>query len=138
MGSKSKKNSKAYYYRGTAYGKLEKYEKALNDLRKAIKLNPKYSKDAEFYYNLGTSYLHLEKYKQAIENYNESIKVNPKYTSTYKGRAAVYEKTGDYCKALEDYEKYLELSGKDDKEIEDKIDELEDKCDEDDDLSGKL
>ncbi|MCW7069216.1 MAG: tetratricopeptide repeat protein [Methanophagales archaeon] len=55
----------AYYNRGVAYVGLGKYNRAIEDFNKAIKLNPD---DAEAYYNRGLAYVGLGKYNRARED----------------------------------------------------------------------
>jgi len=50
---KQKEYAVAYNNRGLAYGKLNKYEQAMEDFSRAIELNPAL---AEAYYNRGNAY----------------------------------------------------------------------------------
>jgi tetratricopeptide (TPR) repeat protein len=101
------KSSRAYYYRGIAYGKLGNDQQAIKDFDKAIELNPKYSMA---YNGRGIAYGNLGDYKQAIEDYNKAIELNPKYAHAYYDRGLAYDKLGNYKQAIEDYGKAIELT----------------------------
>jgi tetratricopeptide (TPR) repeat protein len=49
---------------GLAYTGLDKFKKAIEAYKKAIKINPDYDKA---YYNMGLAYTGLDKFKEAIE-----------------------------------------------------------------------
>jgi len=57
--------AEAYYNRGLAYAKQQKYDEAIKDFDKAIKLNPNL---AEAYYNRGFVYAILGKHNRARED----------------------------------------------------------------------
>lgn len=46
----------------------------------------------------------------AVAAYTESARLNPKFAETYFNRAAAYKELGNYSSAIDDYQKYLELT----------------------------
>jgi Tfp pilus assembly protein PilF len=101
----------AYYNRGKAFGYLDNYQKAIEDFKKTIKLNPHYAKA---YYNIGVICdYHFIDYQQAIKNYSKAIELDPKYAIAYNNRGAVYATLGDYHKAIEDFDITINLDNRD-------------------------
>jgi tetratricopeptide (TPR) repeat protein len=88
------------------YSRLLKYDKAIEELGKAIKLKPE---NAEAYNIRGNNYSLTNDFKKALEDYNKAIELNPQYVKAYSNRANVYIATNEYEKALEDYNKAIEL-----------------------------
>jgi tetratricopeptide (TPR) repeat protein len=101
----------AYYNRGKAFEYLGNYQKATEDFKKTIELNPNYAKA---YYNQGVICdCHFSNYQQAIKNYSKAIELNPKYTIAYNNRGAVYATLGDYHRAIEDFDIAINLDNQD-------------------------
>jgi tetratricopeptide (TPR) repeat protein len=97
----------AYYNRGNAFMYLNDYQKAIEDFKKTIEINPYYAK---VYYKLGLIYDgHFINYQQAIKNYSKAIELNPKYAIAYNNRGACYATLGDYHKAIEDFDVAINL-----------------------------
>lgn len=60
---------------------LENYiQKAIDDLSRAIELNPK---DFKAFKGREDSYAQLGQYQKAIEDYNQAILLNPKFSAAY-------------------------------------------------------
>lgn len=51
-----------------------------------------------------------DEYKQAIAYYNDAIALDPEDALTYANRGFAYAEQGEYGRAIEDYERLLELS----------------------------
>ncbi|WP_048323822.1 tetratricopeptide repeat protein, partial [Crocosphaera watsonii] len=64
--------------RGVSYNELGNYNRAIEDLNKAIRLDINFAKA---YNNRGFSYDKLGNYKKAIENYKEAIRLDPNYAT---------------------------------------------------------
>ena len=93
-----------YYNRGLEYKNLGKYQLAIDDYNKAIKINPDY---VDAYNDRGIAYHKSGNYKNALDDYNRAIKINPDYVKAYYNRGFVKMKLGrDYCS---DYKKACEL-----------------------------
>ncbi len=90
-------NASAYNNRGIMYGKVNQYQRAIDDFSMAIILDHHYYKGHN---NRGFAYAKLGQYQHAIEDYNKAISLKPDYVSAYKNRAFVYFVQGEnklYC-----------------------------------------
>lgn len=72
-------------------------EKALKNINKAIKINPK----PAYFIRKATIFTMCYRYKKAINILEAVIKNNPEYTYVYGELSDLYEKINDYKKALE-------------------------------------
>ncbi|MBW1726356.1 MAG: tetratricopeptide repeat protein [Deltaproteobacteria bacterium] len=101
------KTKEAYIKQGVANVKLKKYNQAIEDFSRAIKLDPN---NAEYYYKRGVTYGNLNQHQKAIEDFNEAIRLNPKYAEAYSNRGFVYMmKLDDKKKACSDWKRACEL-----------------------------
>ena len=76
-----------YYENCNQYAQLEKWDLAIENCNKAIKLDPK---SAESYLVRGMIYDRQEKSALALADYNRAIELNPKLTSAYVNRTNIY------------------------------------------------
>lgn len=128
-----------YQLRGVAHDNNGKYDKAIADYSRAIRLKPDdevhynrgeaYFKQQQYrraikdftrairfnrkmanaYYNRGTSYFHLRRFKKAIKDFSRTIRLSPRYAPAYRNRAVAYKSRGKNNKAAADYRKYMAL-----------------------------
>lgn len=82
------------------------YKKAVADLSKAIRLEPKYLRA---YNNRGFVYSKLGELDKAVADLTEAIRLDPKYGEAYFNRATVYEQQHNLERAALDRAKYNEL-----------------------------
>jgi tetratricopeptide (TPR) repeat protein len=78
---------------------------------------------------VGNFYLKRKDYKGALSRFEEAVQTDPNYAPAYLGLGKVYEKTGATQKALDAYQKYLDLlpsdkDAEDAKEVHRAIDRL--------------
>lgn len=78
---------------------------------------------------IGKFYLRRKDYKGALSRFEEAVHTDPSYAPAYLGLGKVYEKTGVRQKALDAYQRYLELlpsdkDAEDAKEVHRAIDRL--------------
>lgn len=99
-------HKEALLWRGIAYSNVEESEKALSDLRKLTKLEPRH---ARAFNNIANVYAKEERDKEALKNYNTALKINPKYAAVYANIAMLYTERGKYHKALEFCDKALSI-----------------------------
>jgi len=92
----------AYNNRGLAYVKLNKFEEAFEDFKKAIELNPS---DFEPYIICAYTHDELNQYEDEIECFNKLIELNPDIAAFYNERGLAYFKLRQYEEALKDYNK---------------------------------
>ena len=84
------------------------YEKAYQNIQKAISLNPN---NADAYNNLGTSALNLNKEDEAIAHYNKAISIDPKLIIAYSNLCGLFEKSNnlkEFENILESLKKFIE------------------------------
>lgn len=93
---------------GACLLKLNKPEKAIAELIKAIQYDPEYS---PAYHKIGVIQLMNKEFESALENLNKAIELNPNEATTYLYRADAKEQLGDHAGAIQDQEKYRELLG---------------------------
>jgi len=58
---------------------------------------------------IGDYYVRKKAYRAALSRYQEAVQVDPYYPQTYLGMGKVYDRLGLRQKALENYNKYLDL-----------------------------
>ncbi|WP_242259095.1 tetratricopeptide repeat protein [Bacillus cereus group sp. BfR-BA-01409] len=87
----------AYNLRSLIYLDLDKPEKAVYDLEKAIEINP----TPERYFNLGDALVKLKNNEDAIDAYNNAIKLDKQFVRAYIGKVMIDYSEGEFKKALE-------------------------------------
>ena len=95
-----------YFAIGCAKYHLGKYQDAIEDLDKAIELDPKL-KNA--YYGRGDVKYALGNFQDAIEDYNKTIELKPDYLDAYNNRGVAKANLDNFQEAIEDYNKVIEL-----------------------------
>ena len=80
--------------------------KAVENLNKALVINPEYFKA---YYNLGCIFLNKKAYELAEKNLLLAIKYNKDFAYSYYNLGTLYLKTGDYKKAKKNFLKAIFL-----------------------------
>ena len=99
-----------YYNRGSAYALSGNYAQAVNDLNKAIELDPGY---AEAYTNRGIVYDKKGEYDRAIAEFSRAIALNPSDPVKYNNRGIVYNEKGEYDRAIADFNRAISLNPSD-------------------------
>ena len=85
---------------------LGQYERAIEDLNEAIRLDPQY---ANAYGHRGSAYGKLGQYEWAIEDFDEAIRLDPQYAEAYNNRGLAYRNLGQQELADRDFAKAKEL-----------------------------
>jgi len=106
--AKNSAYSEAYYEAGWCCNELEKFEEAVDYLKKS---NPASKEDKKEKYNeLGFSYLKLQDSKNAIEQYNQTLSLFPDNPVALRGLGNVYyEIDENYEEAILNFEKALKI-----------------------------
>ncbi|XP_054827481.1 uncharacterized protein LOC129324317 [Eublepharis macularius] len=89
-----------YCRRGALYRKVGKLKAAMDDLEKAISLEPMF---LNAYWHRHLLFLYQNKTRQALEDLNFIIKSNKNHTDAYLSRAEIYKKQGDNSLAIINY-----------------------------------
>lgn len=97
---------------GEIYKKRGELEKAEEEFKKAIEINPRF---ADGYHNLASFYHHYGRNEEAISNYLKAIEYKPRLWQAYQGLAGIYFNQGDYLKAQEYMKKALEIDPQNEK-----------------------
>ncbi|MCI4671002.1 MAG: tetratricopeptide repeat protein [Bacteroidia bacterium] len=100
--------SDAYYYQGIANMQAGNPSQAEKDFDKAVSLG---GAQLDAFLFLGDASLESGKISEALNRFNEAIDYAPESPEPYRHRAEYYIYQNDITKALEDYDKLIELQG---------------------------
>ncbi|MCG2686023.1 tetratricopeptide repeat protein, partial [Candidatus Parcubacteria bacterium] len=92
---------------GDYYGRQGDFEKAIEEFKRAIELNPNY---AGAYHNLANTYRQLGKTDWAIENYQKAAELNPNLWQSHQNLAVSYFDRGQLDLAEENMKKAIEVN----------------------------
>lgn len=95
-----KENHLLYYFVGTTFLQLKKYNEAINNFERSLKYNSIF---AETYNNLGIALAEKKKYSAALNNYNKAINLKADYIDAYLNRGISFNKLKKYNEAIHDF-----------------------------------
>jgi tetratricopeptide (TPR) repeat protein len=99
-----------WYNRGTVYGKLGQWDKAVHDFSRAIELDPK---DAALRNNRALAYRELgRQWDKALADFSKAIELDPKDAAGSYNRGNAYKELRQWDKAIADYSRAIELNPK--------------------------
>ena len=98
------------YERGEAYRMLDRFDKALADFSRALKLRPEL---ADVLRSRGETYRLLERYDEALADLTRSLELEPDNEFALSVRGATYRRLGRYKGALTDLNRAVKLAPKD-------------------------
>lgn len=113
--------AEAHYKRGFAYYVKGDYDRANEDLKQSIQLNPDLAivavteaieqmpNDASLYWHRGTAYARKSHYDCAIKDFNNAIQLNPDVAEAYYSRGLAYYNRGNFDRAIEDFNAAIKL-----------------------------
>ena len=98
----------AYRYANAGKIMIDKteYQKAVDEISKAIDLEPEYN---TAYYYRSLAYMNMDEYEKAISDIDKAIKFAPKVFGYFNHRGTVYLFWKKYPKAIEDFTKALTI-----------------------------
>lgn len=82
------------------------YDKAIELLKEATKLDPNY---ASAFHNIGNALFNTGKYQEAVDNLSKAIQIDPERPLTYELRGQIYRKMKQYSKSVQDCKKAMQL-----------------------------
>lgn len=95
-----------YNNRALTFYTLQQTEAALEDLTRAIKLDPTY---ALAFHNRGIVFSNLQSTQAAIEDFTKALEINPSYAPAYYNRGVNRSKKHETAQALDDFTRSIEL-----------------------------
>ncbi len=98
--------AEAYYYRGLIRGEQGNANAAIEDLTKAIEINPHMP---QAWAARGSFYLLQMRPAKAIEDFNKAIELDPQHAPNYVNRGQAYMNLEMIDLALQDFNKAIEL-----------------------------
>ena len=96
----------AYQIRGISRIRQQNYQGAIQDYRKALKMDPE---NISLWHNLALCRMHEEEYAQARADLDTLIRISPRYTDAYLMRTEVSLKQKDTLQAMNDADKAIEM-----------------------------
>jgi tetratricopeptide (TPR) repeat protein len=78
---------------GNAYFGQEKYDAAIEQYRRAVRIRPD---DGAIRYNLGAAYSNKEEYRQAVIEYRKAVEIEPGRGDAHNGLVFAYYKLEKY------------------------------------------
>jgi serine/threonine-protein kinase len=99
-------SSSAYFYRGIAHSQQQDLPAALDDLDRAIQLDPTM---AQAYYERGNVWFELGDRQRAISDYTQVIRLTPNSPKAYVNRGTARAELGDEQGAVDDYTQAIQL-----------------------------
>ncbi len=97
----------AYTNRGTAYLRKGRYNEAIGEYTKALKMNPSY---AIAYCNRGMAHAKNGHYEKAVADYNKALNIDPKHSTTYYNRGIAHLRLGESKEAIKDFQGAAKLN----------------------------
>jgi tetratricopeptide (TPR) repeat protein len=100
-------NPAVFYNLGVAYAFLKRDEEALAEFEKCVELRADY---VEAWYNMGQiCMIQKRDFSRALHCFDQAAKIRPDYIGAHHQRGVAYELLGDKQRALECWERTLEL-----------------------------
>jgi len=86
------------FNRGKTFHQERRYEDAVREYRKAVKLDP----ENPFIFNaMGLALASLGSFRESLESFNRALTINPDLTDVYNNIGMVYAESGERDKAFE-------------------------------------
>ena len=101
-------NAEIYFLRGDSQARLKNFTAAIADFTKAEEMQPA----EKIYKKRGEVYLKNFEFEKAIEDFKKVLENSPQNYSAYEGLAIAYANLKNKTLALENFNKFVELSGK--------------------------
>ena len=103
---KNPDNVDAWFYIGYCYGRLGRYQEAIEAYKQAIKIRPD---DAEAHNNISIAYGKLGRYQEAIEACKQAIRIKPDNADAHNTLGIAYGNLGRYQEAIESFKQAIRI-----------------------------
>ena len=97
----------ALHMMGVLAAQSREFQKAIEFISKAIKVNPT---DAPAHFNLPNAYMELGHIEKAIASYNNSIALKPNYAEAHANRGVALHSFGKIKEAITSFNKAIQLA----------------------------
>lgn len=95
------------YQEGEIFFEDGEYQRALEKYEEALNASP----DSPHYVRAkARALMQMERYEESLRWFNRAVEVQPFFGGTYANRGILYDRLGEYERAVADYEKALELN----------------------------
>lgn len=88
--------------RANAYHNVRRYDESISDLSEALDLFPRHERAKFLHNNMAWSWIGQGNLDAAVNEFDRALAVDPDFDLAYFGRATVWEKKGDYQRAMID------------------------------------
>ena len=95
-----------YNIAGACNAGLMQFDAAINNYKKALKINPYY---ADAYSNMGNALKDKGDLEAAIESYKQALKIKPDYAEAYNNMGIALKDKGDLEASIESYKQALKI-----------------------------
>jgi tetratricopeptide (TPR) repeat protein len=102
-------NKRVYRGKGITYYRMQQYDKAAKEFKKALSINELSELDMDILYYMGQALCAEGSYQEAAKIYSSMISKNKKNAKAYGNRALCYRYLGEYKKSLSDYDNAISL-----------------------------
>ena len=97
----------AYFNLGMYYSEKGRADEAIEQFKKALKINPRY---ARAHNNLGIAYTGKGMLKEAIYEYERAIDIDPHHKRAYYNLGVVYFEQGDFDRAMVEFKNAININ----------------------------
>lgn len=92
-----KRRAKKYIFVGFNYYKERKFDRAVGEFNRAVKIDPK---NSEAYFWRGRALMRVSRYDDATADFEMAVKLNPAYVDAYDNLGWLYARAGNYKESI--------------------------------------
>lgn len=100
------RKAKKYIFAGYNYYKESKFDKALGEFNRAVKIDPK---NSEAYFWRGRALMRVSRYEEAAADFRMAVRLNPAYADAYDNLGWLYARAGNYSESIACLTRAIEL-----------------------------
>jgi tetratricopeptide (TPR) repeat protein len=97
----------AFIRRGAGYFDEMEYDRAIQDMGEAIRLDPQ---NPDAFYNRALAYKNKSQYDRAIQDFDQAIKLDPNSAEAFNSRGEAYDIKGQVERAIQDFDQAIRLN----------------------------